>query len=146
VRGLSWLRSVRKVIQAMKSGRLVAAMAVAASVTFCALPCDDCADVRITLAPDVPPGRITELTVISGADKFWWPRIDTGDTKQVTLKPNPEDGDRELTFVFQRQGDQERTGWTGPPVPQGRGFRIAVLVDANGRVTARQCLRPCQLD
>ena len=42
---------------------------------------------------------IENVRVVIGTDKFWWPRINAGEEKSVTLRPTANSAD-DLTVLF----------------------------------------------
>lgn len=131
----------------LRPGLVALCLAVGATMSGCRYWSDDVVKVSVTYSPTDPQAEpLAEVTIISGGDKHGWYDHAAGSTRSATLYPDSEDGDRELT-LFYTLGGQERRVWESPKMPLGRGYRIHVVIGADGVVSSyRHCLLPCTLD
>lgn len=126
----------------MNQAVLIAGLtALAAMAAGCGAGRDTAVHVRIRFADVDPAHALQSVTVISGSDKFAWPRLSGGEVRTVTLHPGDRD-DRQLALLF-RLNDIPHT-WDGPKVDAGVGYCIDMVVDAAGRTSHRHGLMPCK--
>ena len=109
----------------------------------CAVWSNDAVRITVSFTGSTPQAQLRNLTVVSGNDRYSWDALASGDSRNVNLLPDSAD-DRRLTFLYTL--DEQAMSWEGPAIPLGAGYRIAVAVDAQGRITERHCLLPCSLD
>jgi hypothetical protein len=110
--------------------------------TGCTAASDDAVRVTISFVATDPATPLRDLTLISGGDKYSWPVLTAGETRNVNLLPGLRD-DRQLTLLYTLQG--RKKSWDGPRVAPTAGYRIEVKVDAAGNVAHRHCSLPCSL-
>ena len=121
---------------------LVSWLSMASVGTGCSAVSEDAVSVTISFTEKNPARQLTGLTLISGGDKYSWPILAAGETRNVNLMPGPRD-DRQLTLLYYMEA--ERKSWEGPKIPVATGYRIDIKVDAAGSVAHRHCIRPCSL-
>jgi hypothetical protein len=109
----------------------------------CAVWSNDAVRVTVSFTGSTPQTQLRNLTVVSGNDRYSWDALASGDSRDINLLPDAA-GDRRLTFLYTL--DEQAMSWEGPAIPLGAGYRIAIAVDAQGRITERHCLLPCSLD
>ena len=109
----------------------------------CAVWSNEAVRITVTFDETTPPSQLRNLTVVAGSDRYSWDMLASGDSRNVNLLP-AEEGDRRLTFLYTLNG--QAMSWDGPVVPAGAGYRIAIVVNAKGQISARHCLLPCSLD
>jgi len=109
----------------------------------CAVWSNDAVRITVTFAGATPAARLENLTLVSGSDRCSWDALASGDSRSINLLPGEAD-DRRLAFLYTLNA--QMLSWDGPAIPVGAGYRIAIVVDAQGRITERHCLLPCSLD
>jgi len=83
--------------------------------------------------------RVEDLSVIVGAHKESWGLLEPGTSISGRLSPDGEPSDVNVSFNFLGQDRQ----WRGPTLRTG--YDIEIRIDADGSVTAKHCIRPCDL-
>jgi hypothetical protein len=109
----------------------------------CAVWSNDAVRITVTFAGASPAAWLENLTVVSGSDRYSWDALASGDSRSINLLPGEAD-DRRLAFLYTLNA--QMLSWDGPPIPVGAGYRITIVVDAQGRITERHCLLPRSLD
>lgn len=115
------------------------------------LPSPQSVDVTLTLADDAPVAGMHDITVIVGGDKTGWGALKPGDTVHASFHPAPDDVP-ELTLIYRLTSapggasSDEKHHWRGPIVSAGQGYEIRMLLDSQGHVVGKHCVKPCSLD
>jgi hypothetical protein len=102
----------------------------------------DCVKVTIVVPEAEPSRTFSEVSVISGGDRFTWAQISSGERVSVTLSPG-DTSDAQLTLVYKVEGI--RKYWESSPLPSGRSYEVVIEIDAPARVNGRSCIAPCDL-
>lgn len=90
----------------------------------------------------INPGgaKLEAISVIVGADKFWWASFEAGEEKSVNLYSD-KTAVNNLTLLYKISG-REKT-WESANFAENADYRINLAIDSNGFVTEDSCRLPC---
>lgn len=84
--------------------------------------------------------KLEAVSVIIGADKFWWASIEAGEEKSVNLFSD-KNSVNNLTLLYKING-REQT-WESPKFEENADYKINLTIDSNGFIDENSCRLPC---
>jgi hypothetical protein len=102
----------------------------------------DRVEVTVMVPKAAPSRTFSEVSVISGGDKFTWAQISSGQQVSVRLSPG-DTSDAQVTLIYKADG--VRKYWESSPLPSGRSYEVFIEIDAQARANGRSCIAPCDL-
>lgn len=85
--------------------------------------------------------KLEKVSVIIGADKFWWSYFEEGEEKSVTLFSD-KNAVNNLTLLYTFGGNER--SWESADFAEDTGYRINITVNSLGKVSEVFCKLPCQ--
>lgn len=132
-----------------KRSSAIVGLSILCSCFFgCYLFKTDIVKVEVTFLGSSEHPRIYRVTVTSGGEKGLGRTIESGETVSTNLSPD-DMADRHLVLMYKwhDSSSEFNSGWDGPEIPRGQGYRIHVTIDARTKmITERHCFLPCNLD
>ena len=81
------------------------------------------------------------VSVVIGADKFWWSSIEAGEEKNVTLFSD-KNAVNNLTLLYTFDGKQKT--WESANFAENADYKINLTIDLTGVVAENSCRMPCR--
>lgn len=96
-------------------------------------------------------GGMRDITIVVAGDKTGWAELKPGETITASFLPAPDDVP-ELTLIYRlapmagTPTDEAQRSWRGPEVKPGQAYDIRIMLDAQGQIQGRHCVKPCTKD
>jgi len=84
--------------------------------------------------------KLEAISVIIGADKFWWTSFEANEEKSVNLFSD-KNAVNNLTLLFTLGGKQKT--WESANFAENADYRIDLKIDSIGNITENSCRLPC---
>lgn len=117
--------------------------AFTATLAGCTITKSETVKIKIAFHDQYHAHQLTNVSVIVGSDKYFFPTIIAGTTETVTLSPGVRD-DKQLFLIYSLDGQQK--SWDGPKITLNKGYRIEINISGLGVIQDRHCILPCSLD
>lgn len=115
------------------------------------LPSSQSVDVSVSISNETAARGMRDITLVVAGDKTGWAELKPGETVSASFLPAPDDVP-ELTLIYRlapmagTPTDEAQHSWRGPEVKPGQAYDIRILLDAQGQIQSRHCVKPCTMD
>jgi hypothetical protein len=115
------------------------------------LPSSQSVDVSVSISNETATRDMRDITLVVAGDKTGWAKLKPGETVSANFLPAPDDVP-ELTLIYRLSPmdgtptDEAKHSWRGPEVKPGQAYNIRIMLDAQGQIQGRHCVKPCAMD